>query len=83
MSTIWNAVFYQPIYNTLIFLINNVTFGDVGFAIIILTIIVKLVLFPLTRKSIKTQVMMKRMEPELAQIRKDFPNKEEQAKKNI
>jgi YidC/Oxa1 family membrane protein insertase len=83
MSTIWNAVFYQPIYNTLIFLINNVTFGDVGFAIIILTIIVKLVLFPLTRKSIKTQVMMKRMEPELAQIRKDFPNKEEQAKKTF
>jgi len=83
MSSIWNTVFYQPIYNALIFIINNVTFGDVGFAIILLTIIVKLALSPLTRKSIRSQVLMKKMEPEMKQIKKDFPNKEEQAKKTF
>lgn len=83
MQSLWNSVFYQPIYNTLIFIIDNITFGDVGFAIIIVTIIVKLALSPLTRKSIKSQVLMKRMEPELKQIKKDFPNKEEQAKKTF
>ena len=83
MSAIWNALFYQPIYNLLIFLINNVTLGDVGFAIIILTIIIKLILFPLTRKSIKTQILMKKMEPELKQIKKDFSDKEVQAKKTF
>lgn len=65
------------------FIINNVTFGDVGFAVILVTIIVKLALSPLTRRSIKSQVLMKRMEPELAQIKKDFPEKEEQAKKTF
>lgn len=83
MSSLWNTVFYEPIYNALIFIINNITFGDVGFAIILVTIIVKLALSPLTRKSIKSQILMKRMEPELKQIKKDFPNKEEQAKKTF
>jgi YidC/Oxa1 family membrane protein insertase len=83
MSSLWNTIFYQPIYNILIFIINNVTFGDVGFAIILVTIIVKFILSPLTKKSIRSQILMKKMEPEIKQIKKDFPNKEEQAKKTF
>ncbi len=83
INTLWNAIFYQPIYNVLIFIINHITFGDVGFAIILVTIIVKLILSPLTKKSIRSQVLMKKMEPEIKQIKKDFPNKEEQAKKTF
>ncbi len=83
ISTLWNTIFYQPIYNVLVFIIDNITFGDVGFAIILVTIIVKLILSPLTKKSIKSQILMKRMEPEIKQIKKDFPNKEEQAKKTF
>lgn len=83
MQTLWNTIFYQPIYNALIFIINNVTWGDVGFAIIILTIIIKFILFPLTKKSIKSQILMKRIEPDLKRIKKEFPNKEEQAKKTF
>jgi YidC/Oxa1 family membrane protein insertase len=83
MHTLWNVIFYQPIYNALVFIVGNVTFGDIGFAIILLTIIVKLILSPLTKKSIKSQILMKKMEPELQKIKKDFPNKEEQAKKTF
>jgi YidC/Oxa1 family membrane protein insertase len=83
MTYLWNTVFYNPIYNSLIFIINNVTFGDVGFAIILATIVIKLALSPLTKKSIRSQILMKKMEPELKQIKKDFPNKEEQARKTF
>jgi YidC/Oxa1 family membrane protein insertase len=83
MTYLWNTIFYDPIYNALIFIINNVTFGDVGFAIILATIVIKLALSPLTRKSIRSQILMKKMEPELKQIKKDFPNKEEQARKTF
>lgn len=83
MSALWNTIFYQPIYNALFFTINNITFGDVGFAIIIITLLVKFVLAPLTKKSIKSQILMKRMEPEIKLIKKNFPNKEEQAKKTF
>jgi len=60
-----------------------VTLGDVGFAIILVTIIVKMILVPLNSKSIRNQVLMKKMEPELKKIKSDFPNKEEQAKKTF
>ncbi len=84
MSSIWNTIIYQPIYNILIFIVDNVTFGDIGFAIIIVTIIVKLALSPLTKKSIRSQILMKKMEPEMKQIKKDYANnKEEQAKKTF
>lgn len=83
MQTLWNNIFYDPIYNALIFIINNITLGDVGFAIIILTILVKFILFPLTKKSIKSQILMKRLEPELKRIKKEFPDKQEQAKKTF
>ena len=83
MSSLWNTFFYQPIYNMLVFLIDKVTFGDIGFAIIILTILIKLILFPLARKSIQSQIYMKKLEPELKKLKVDYPNKEEQAKKQF
>ena len=83
MSALWNTTLYQPIYNILIFIIDHITLGDVGFAVILVTLIIKLALSPLARKSIRSQVLMKKMEPELKQIKKDFPNKEEQARKTF
>ena len=59
-----------------------VTHGDIGFAIIILTIFVKLLLSPLSKKGIKSQVLMKKLEPQIKEIAKKYPNKEEQFKKN-
>jgi len=83
MKLLWDTIFYQPVYNILIFIVNNITFGDVGLAIILITIIIKLALYPLTKKSIRSQILMKKMEPEIKQIKKDYPNKEEQAKKTF
>ncbi len=83
MQALWHTIFYQPVYNIVIFLMNNVTFGDLGFAVILVTIIIKFILYPLTKKSIKSQILMKRMEPEIKLIKKNYPNKEEQAKKTF
>jgi YidC/Oxa1 family membrane protein insertase len=53
-------------------------------AVIILTAIVKLILFPISQKSIKTQVKMKDLEPELAKIKENYKDKrEEQALKTM
>ena len=83
MHSLWNLICYQPILNSLVFSIDKITFGDVGFAIIFITILIKLILSPLTAKSIRSQILMKRMEPELKLINKEFPNKEEQARKTF
>ena len=38
MIALFNEIFYRPIFNALIFIYNTVAFGDLGAAIILLTI---------------------------------------------
>jgi len=78
----FNTFLYEPLYNTLIFLVGILPGHSVGLAVIVLTIIVKLLLLPLTHKSVKSQAMMKKIEPEAQRIReKHKNNKQEQAQK--
>jgi YidC/Oxa1 family membrane protein insertase len=76
---IWNLVLYQPLLNALAFLVSIIPGGDVGIAVILLTIIVKVVLFPLSRKSIESQAQMNILAPELQKIKESGASKEEQA----
>lgn len=59
----------RPIVNILFMTYNLV--GDFGLAIIIFTILVKLAMFPLTKKQLRQTRLMKKLQPELAQIRKN------------
>lgn len=81
LHTIWTRIFYQPLYNALILGIALIPGGDVGFGIILLTVLVRLILFPLSKRSILSQLQMKSLEPEIAEIKKQFPDKMEQAKR--
>lgn len=69
LSTIWHTVFFDPIYNGLIFLVDVVPGGDVGIAIIILTVIVKVFLLPVSLSAARTQHVMRDIEPKLAEIK--------------
>ncbi len=81
IGDIFNTVLYQPLFNGLIFLVGVVPFGDLGVAVIILTLLVKVVLFPFSHKSIKTQRQMKEIEPEAQKIKEKYSNdKQEQAR---
>lgn len=78
----FQTFFYQPILNLLIFLYNNIPGNDLGVAIILLTIIVKLLLLPLTKKQLKSQKSLQELQPKLDKIKKDYANqKEEMGKK--
>lgn len=66
--------------NGLVFLTNILPQHDLGWAIILLTIIIKFVTFPLTHKMLKTQKAMKIIEPEMKKIYSAKKNKEDQAK---
>ncbi len=83
-STFWHSVFFDPIYNGLIFIAGHVPGADVGVAIVVLTIIVKLILLPLSLKAAHTQRAMRFLEPELARIKALYKDKrEELAKKTL
>lgn len=84
MQYLWNTFLYEPLHNALIFLIGIVPGGDVGVAVILLTIIVKLILFPLSQKSVRSQIAMKMIEPDIAKIKEQYKDdKQEQAKKTF
>jgi YidC/Oxa1 family membrane protein insertase len=80
ISNIWNALLYHPLLNALAFLISIIPGGDVGIAVILLTIIVKVVLYPLSQKSIESQAQMNILTPELNKIKESGASKEEQAR---
>jgi len=79
MKTLWNAAIYEPIYNALIFIAQHITAQDVGLAVIVLTVIIRLALFPLSKKSIVGQYKMRALEPKLQAIKSKGLTKEEEA----
>ena len=84
MISFFTAVFYQPIYNVLVFLINVLPWADAGVIIILVTLLVRFILFPLSQKSIRTQLKMRDIGPELEAIKLKYVNdKQEQAKQTM
>lgn len=81
-SFIWHTFFFDPIYNGLVYFIDVVPGGDVGIAIILITIVVKAILLPLSLKAARTQLAMREIEPQMKEIKEKYKDKrEEQARK--
>src|SRR3954468_22797585 len=70
----YHTIIFQPLYNGLIGLIDLIPWIDVGVAVILFTVIVKFVLFPLSKSALLTQVRMKEVEPEANRIRTQYAN---------
>jgi YidC/Oxa1 family membrane protein insertase len=79
-TTLFNTIFFQPILNLLVWLYVTVPGQDVGIAIILLTVVVKIILYPLTHLQIKQQRGMQELQPKIEEIRKRLKDdKEKQA----
>jgi len=70
MAYLYQIICYQPILNLLAFLYNNT--GDLGVAIILLTIAIKLVLWPLSKKAIKSQTELQAIQPKIEELKKKY-----------
>jgi len=66
----FNIIFTFPIFNVLMVLYRII--GDFGLSIIVLTLLVKLVLFPLTLKQLKSMKATQALQPQMAEIRKKY-----------
>lgn len=83
MSDLYHNFVFDPIYNFLIFLFSALPWADAGIIIIILTIVVRLIIFPLSRKAIHTQVKMAEIAPELEKIKEKHKDKSEEQARQI
>jgi YidC/Oxa1 family membrane protein insertase len=66
----WFTVIAKPLLYTLKFFYNYV--GNYGIAIIIITIILKALFFPLTHKSYKSMKGMQKIQPEMTKLREKY-----------
>ncbi len=80
ISLLFNEILYQPLFNGLIFLYNIIPWHDFGIAIILLTIIIRLILYPLNQKAIRSQKALAILQPQIKEIQTKF--KEDRAKQS-
>src|SRR3989344_5857285 len=77
----FNTILYQPLFNALILFYEYLPGRDFGVAIIILTIIIKFILYPLGAKGIRSQKAMQDLQPKMKEIQERLKNdKEKQAR---
>ncbi len=84
MVLILKTIFYAPIYNAFILFVSIIPFHNVGIAVILFTCLVKIILFPLSQRSVTTQFAMKQIEPELNEMKLKYKDdKKIQAEKTM
>lgn len=78
MQYLWNTFIYEPIYNTLI-AIAHIVGNDVGIAVILVTVLIRLILLPLSKKSIVGQYKMKALQPKIDKLKAQGLSKQDEA----
>ena len=77
LYNIYFTILYQPLFNLLVFFYNLIP--DIGVAIILLTIVVKAILWPLSHKALKSQKALQNLQPKMEAIKEKYKdNKEKQ-----
>lgn len=71
MGELWNALIVQPIFNLLVLIYGILPGHNFGLAIIIFTIIVRLLMWPLIKKQLHQVKVMRKIQPDLKRIKKE------------
>ncbi|KKR48917.1 MAG: Inner membrane protein oxaA [Candidatus Magasanikbacteria bacterium GW2011_GWC2_40_17] len=74
LSSLFHSIIYQPIFNILIFLYNVIPGHDFGVAIIIITALIRVILWPLSNKSIRAQKSMQGLQPKINALKEQYKN---------
>jgi YidC/Oxa1 family membrane protein insertase len=78
----FHTFIFLPLYNFFIFLLS-ITGGSLGLSIICITLLLKLILFPLSKKATESQQKMKQVAPELELLKKKYTDKQELAREQL
>lgn len=72
ITHIFNIILYQPLLNILVLFYKYC--HDFGLAILGLTVLIKILLFPLTLKTLKAQKVLQQLQPKLKEIQEKYKN---------
>lgn len=77
MISLFNTILYQPLFNFLVWLYNVMPGHDIGLAIIILTVLIKLILYPFSLQAIRAQRALAELQPKINEIKNKYKDKKE------
>lgn len=77
ITSIFNTLFYEPILKALTIIQDIIPGHDFGWAIIILTILIRVLLWPLASRSIRSQKALQELQPEMNAIKEKYKDKKE------
>ncbi len=83
MGDIFHTYLSQPLFNLLVYLYNVIPGSDIGFAIIVLTILIKAVLWPFMHQSLKSQKAMQVIQPKIEELKKKHADNKEALAKDL
>jgi len=79
----FNTILYQPLLNILILLYEYLPGNDFGVAVIVLTILTKVIFYPLGVKAIKSQKALSTLQPKIKEIQAKYKDNKEQQTREI
>ena len=81
ITYLWRTLLYQPIYNVLIFFASIIPGHSLGIAIILLTILIRLILLIPSQKGLRAQRKMQEVQPRLEKIKEKYKGNQEKIAK--
>ena len=82
MAELWNTIILEPVLNSLIAMCN-VLGGNFGLAIIVLTVIVRLILFPLTVRQTQSTKAMQSLQPRIQELQKKYAKNQQKLQQEM
>jgi YidC/Oxa1 family membrane protein insertase len=68
----FHQLFYKPMYNILIYILDILPTHNVAIAVVVLTVLIKIVLLPLSHKMFKTQIIQRKIQPIITKIQEEY-----------
>ncbi len=78
IGEIWNLIILSPLINVII-MMSDFLFGNFGLSIIVLTIIIRSLMFPLTMKQLRASKAMQEIQAQVAEVRKKYEKDKQKA----
>ena len=72
LITAFNEIIFRPILHLLVFVIDVIPGSDLGLAIILVTVAVRILLYPLSHKALVSQKKISQLQPKLKEIQKKY-----------
>jgi YidC/Oxa1 family membrane protein insertase len=73
-SQLFNTILYNPLFNLIVVLYNLIPGQDFGVVVIVITILIKIILYPLTASSIKSQRALQELQPKIEALKAEYKN---------